>query len=164
MVRGLQAPPHGNMCAAAWARRHWTQSFACGRLHAKKLEPAPVPRHTLCDWCGLNYGYTKDMTNQPLQQHAVAILDTKMIKQHEDGKPWQTEPRTLNTAKLYWAIRTRTTKAIRANTTIPARARNQQNHNKFTTSVLQKHHCIIQVSQLDVAATHRDSTQANHIT
>ena len=164
MDRGHQAPPHGSLCAAVWARCRWSQSFACGRFHARKLEPAPVPEHILHDWYGLSYGYTQDMTNQLLQHHAVANLYTKMIKQHEDGTPRQTEPRAFSTAGLYWVTRTRATRAARVHPAIPAYAGTNKamtgNPPRCSETLLHQH---IQVSQydMDVAVAQRYSKQAN---
>ena len=55
-------------------------------------------------------------------QYIYIYIYIKIIKQHEDGSPRQTEPRALNTAGLDWAIRTRATKTVRVNPIIPERA------------------------------------------
>ena len=166
MDRGLPAPPHGKMCAAAWGlpsldaviclwqtSRQEAGAFTRARTHSARL-------------VRLSNGFTEYMANQPLQHYAVAILHTKMINQHEDGSPRQTEPRALSTAGLYWAIRTRATRAARVNPAIPAYAGTNKamtgNPPRCPETPLHTH---IQVSQydMDVAVTQRYSKQANPI-
>ena len=77
---------------------NWWQSFACGKLRAKRLRALTRAKthssRMVQSKLRICQGY-----DQPTYGHCKY---TKIIKQHEDGRTKQEEPRALSTAKLYW--------------------------------------------------------------